>query len=193
MQCVVEILGVEYFDSRPQTNIFDLQWSCWKLILLIARVSRLSFFLRKVFMKQFVNQLSLRDNELVEAKLSRDDELNKCHYRVYHVWCLDPVNTKDFFEIIRTIRLHSGTAAWLPIPLLIFICSHKKTYIYSPLHLYVCMYVPFSFVHKSAWTSFWTKQIQWYLEPKRLITVIRQQVINLLTKPILTPKSIAIL
>ena len=54
---------------------------------------------------------SERDNERVEAKLSRDDELNKCHYRVYHVWCLDPVNTKDFFEIIRTIRLHSGTAA----------------------------------------------------------------------------------
>ena len=41
-----------------------------------------------------------RNNTLVEADFSiwRDYGQSKRHYRVHHVWCLDPENTKDFFE-----------------------------------------------------------------------------------------------
>ena len=41
-----------------------------------------------------------RNNTRVEADFSiwRDYGPSKRHYRVHHVWCLDPENTKDFFE-----------------------------------------------------------------------------------------------
>ena len=40
---------------------------------------------------------SVRDNEQVEAKTLRDCGFNKRNYHAHYVWCLDPVNTKDFF------------------------------------------------------------------------------------------------
>ena len=41
-----------------------------------------------------------QNNTRVEADFSiwRDYGPSKRHYRVHHVWCLDPENTKDFFE-----------------------------------------------------------------------------------------------
>ena len=41
-----------------------------------------------------------RNNTRVEADFSiwRDYGQSKRHYRVHHVWCLDPENMKDFFE-----------------------------------------------------------------------------------------------
>ena len=56
-------------------------------ILLTARVSRLAFFLMKVF----VEPLSL--NEKISEKIR-----NKCHYFVHCVWFLDPENAKDPFK-----------------------------------------------------------------------------------------------
>ena len=43
-----------------------------------------------------------RDNSRVEADFSirRDYGPSKRHYRVHYVWCLDPENTKNFFERI---------------------------------------------------------------------------------------------
>jgi len=43
-----------------------------------------------------------QNNTLVEADFSiwRDYAPSKRHYRVHHVWCQDPENTKDFFERI---------------------------------------------------------------------------------------------
>ena len=70
-------------------NIFHLQLSCLKSILLITRVSHI------ITARHF-----LRDNTLVEADFSiwRDYGPSKRHYSVHHVWCLDQENTKDFFE-----------------------------------------------------------------------------------------------
>ena len=41
-----------------------------------------------------------RGNKLVEADFSiwRYYGPSKRHYRVHHVWCLNPENMKDFFE-----------------------------------------------------------------------------------------------
>ena len=41
---------------------------------------------------------SERDNKRVEAEFSRFMDLTN---RVHHVRCMDPVNTKDFFERIQ--------------------------------------------------------------------------------------------
>ena len=99
-------------------NMFHLQWSCLKSILLITRVARVSskfshgsvlFYSRTV--QKCVTQIIylgplptarhfLRNDMLVEADFSiwRDYGQNKRHYRVHHVWCLDQENMKDFFE-----------------------------------------------------------------------------------------------
>ena len=44
---------------------------------------------------------SERVDKWVEAEFSRDCGFNKHHYHMYHVWRLDPVNIKDFFETIQ--------------------------------------------------------------------------------------------
>ena len=75
-------------------DIFHLQWSCLKSTLLITRVSQLSLFLMKVFVKPFMNWLSLKEiiNKQVESEFSilRDYGRNKRHGCVHHVWCMDP-------------------------------------------------------------------------------------------------------
>ena len=44
-----------------------------------------------------------RDNTRIEADFSiwKDYGLNKRHYRVHYVWCLNLENTNDFFGTIR--------------------------------------------------------------------------------------------
>ena len=78
-------------------NIFPLQWLCLKSILTITNVSQLALFLIKVFIKHEL-VLSERDNMLCWGQiLERLWIQQTC---AYHVWCLDLVNTKDFFERI---------------------------------------------------------------------------------------------
>ena len=52
-----------------------------------------------------------RDNTRVEADFSiwRDYVPSKRHYRVHHVWCLDPENTKDFFERVWDYQAKNTT------------------------------------------------------------------------------------
>ena len=52
-----------------------------------------------------------RNNTLVEADFSiwRDYGPSKRHYRVHHVWCLDPENTKDFFEKVWDYQVKNTT------------------------------------------------------------------------------------
>ena len=52
-----------------------------------------------------------RNNTRVEADFSiwRDYGPSKRHYRVHHVWCLDPENTKDFFERIWEYQVKNTT------------------------------------------------------------------------------------
>ena len=52
-----------------------------------------------------------RNNTRVEADFSiwRDYGQSKRHYRVHHVWCLDPKNTKDFFERIWEYQVKNTT------------------------------------------------------------------------------------
>ena len=54
-------------------------------------------FLMKVFVKLFVNCLSLKEVE-VGFSIYRDYGMSKRHYCAYYVWCLDLENMKDFFE-----------------------------------------------------------------------------------------------
>ena len=51
-----------FWQPSTVANIFHLQWSRLKSILLITRVLQLAFFLMKVFVKLSVNWLSLREN-----------------------------------------------------------------------------------------------------------------------------------
>ena len=52
-----------------------------------------------------------RNNTRVEADFSiwRDYGPSKRHYRVHHVWCLDPKNTKDFFEKVWDYQVKNTT------------------------------------------------------------------------------------
>ena len=52
-----------------------------------------------------------RNNTRVEADFSiwRDYGPSKRHYRVHHVWCLDPENTKDFFEKVWDYQVKNTT------------------------------------------------------------------------------------
>ena len=58
----------------------------------------------KILVKQFVSWLSLKEIirlRGIKAKFTRDYGLNKRYQSVNHVWCLDPVNIRDFFEKIQ--------------------------------------------------------------------------------------------
>ena len=92
-----------------------LQWSSLKSILLTTRVSQLAFFLSDKGLPEAVGGLVElnefeRDNKLVEAEFLRVHGMNKRHYHVHHVWCLDPVNTKDFVARIQDYQ--ARTCRW---------------------------------------------------------------------------------
>ena len=93
------------FGSSPPCLIFFIcshnAWSCLKSILLITKKPQLAFFL-----EAFVKLVEFkRDDKKVEAEFIMDSTnffygFNKYHSSVHHwhVWFLDPVNAKDFFE-----------------------------------------------------------------------------------------------
>ena len=60
---------------------------------------------------------SEKDYTRFEAEFSRVYELNKQQDRVHNIWCLDPVNRKDFFERIQNHQaIHSTPLNFLQLP-----------------------------------------------------------------------------
>ena len=81
-----------FWQQSALPDIFHLQWSCLKSILLITIIT-VRNFPDKAFCEansEFVE--SEKDYKLFEAEFLRVYELNKQQDSVHHVWCLDPVN-----------------------------------------------------------------------------------------------------
>ena len=104
------VLNIKLSSGTALQQDFVIRNVGWKhlMINILAAVHFAQYFSFAVIMSEInpINQKGItarhfqRDNKRVEAdfSISRDYGPSKRHYRVQHVWCLDPENMKDFFE-----------------------------------------------------------------------------------------------